>query len=242
MTTRKLTRGVPANSKQMYIEARCWTCQRPIMRQIRKEQLRYHYCSMVCWRAATALRQQEKLWAQVRQDGECWIWHGLRDKLGYGHITVHRRHMLVHRIVYILARGHIPDDCVLDHLCRRPPCVNPAHLEAVPQRVNVFRGLSHVAANRHKTHCAQGHPYTPDNTLVQRDGSRMCRQCNRNHARTRTEQRIHRLVRAVGASMHPSYLDSLISLATGYAIWMHHHRRRIDYGAYLRALGLEEGR
>jgi hypothetical protein len=30
-----------------------------------------------------------------------------------------------------------------------------------------------------KTHCPQGHAYTKENTLIQKDGSRVCRQCRR---------------------------------------------------------------
>jgi HNH endonuclease len=187
MTTRNLTLCAPDDPKHLYAETQCWTCQRPLMRRVRHDQSGRHYCSMSCWLAANALRQRDKLWAQVTPEGECWIWHGRTDRLGYGTFSRRKGHSgLVHRIVYILARGSIPDDCVLDHLCRRPPCVNPAHLEAVPQRVNVFRGRSHIAANRHKTHCPHGHAYTPENTAMTRNGARYCRQCNRNRWHKRT--------------------------------------------------------
>ena len=200
MTTRNLTRGMPAKPKHTYIETQCWTCQRPLMRQARKEQHRHHYCSMPCWQRADAVRRLARLWSQVMQEGECWLWQGSADDHGYGHISVGRKaRFLTHRFVYIWTRGAIPDDLVIDHLCRRPPCLNPAHLEPVPQRVNTFRGLSPIATNRHKTHCPYGHPYAPENTIMLRVGGRQCRQCkyaaNRNYqakrrARSKTSEEV----------------------------------------------------
>jgi hypothetical protein len=35
------------------------------------------------------------------------------------------------------------------------------------------------------THCAQGHAYTPENTLWRAEGWRNCRECNRQAARER---------------------------------------------------------
>lgn len=39
----------------------------------------------------------------------------------------------------------------------------------------VNNGTNH---NRNKTHCPQGHEYTPTNTYVMRSGGRMCRLCH----------------------------------------------------------------
>lgn len=38
--------------------------------------------------------------------------------------------------------GPIPEGLVIDHLCRRPRCINPAHLEAVTNEENVRRGAA----------------------------------------------------------------------------------------------------
>ena len=51
----------------------------------------------------------------------------------------------------------------IDHLCRNRGCVNPYHMEAVTLRENVQRGIS-GKFNREKTHCRNGHEYTPENT------------------------------------------------------------------------------
>jgi len=44
--------------------------------------------------------------------------------------------------MYQEAKGEIPDDLVLDHLCKNIACVNPDHLEVVTQQVNVQRSDS----------------------------------------------------------------------------------------------------
>jgi nitrate/TMAO reductase-like tetraheme cytochrome c subunit len=61
--------------------------------------------------------------------------------------------------------------------------VNPAHLEAVTQRVNVERGLKGVLTTR----CPAGHPYDEVNTRWKRTKtgrSRTCRTCHRERERT----------------------------------------------------------
>lgn len=193
MTTRNLTSSVYVNPStmrdkrgQLYHQTCCWACQRPLVRKINPPHL--HYCSMECWRKYAASTQYARLWSQITQEGDCWIWHGSVDKLGYGHISIQKQPWLLHRYIYVLTRGPLPDELVIDHLCRRPPCVNPAHLDPVPQRVNVFRGLSPIAANVHKTHCAQGHAYSLENTWISPAGGRGCRQCNRERARRRLQR------------------------------------------------------
>lgn len=91
------------------------------------------------------------------EDGTgCWVWAGTIDRhTGYGKVA----HEWAHRAVYRFLRGDIPEGLTIDHLCRNRPCVNPDHLEPVPQRVNALRGVSFSAVNAAKTHCPQGHEY-----------------------------------------------------------------------------------
>lgn len=85
-----------------------------------------------------------------------------------------------HRAVYETFVGDIPDGMVLDHLCRTPSCVNPDHLEPVPQGENLRRAsTSTPSKNAAKTHCKNGHPFDEANTAYRYGGWRVCRQCQR---------------------------------------------------------------
>ena len=72
----------------------------------------------------------------------CWIWEGARIPRGYGSIKRARKVSLVHRAFYEKFKGPIDGNLFIDHLCRNIICVNPDHLEAVTQAVNVQRGNS----------------------------------------------------------------------------------------------------
>jgi hypothetical protein len=125
----------------------------------------------------------EDFWAKVDKSGDCWLWTASRDSHGYGHIGYQRRNWLAHRLSYELVVGPIPDGLSLDHLCRNPPCVRPAHLEPVTHAENLARG-SRAA----KTHCPKGHPYDEENTRLVTDrrgyASRQCWTCYREYMKT----------------------------------------------------------
>jgi hypothetical protein len=123
----------------------------------------------------------------------CWLWTGALDRKGYGRFRLAGAAVPAHRAAHVLFIGEIPTRFVIDHLCRNPRCVNPAHLEAVTNRTNVIRGLS-AAANRRRgdrtTHCPRGHEYTADNTRLSSKGWRVCRQCEAaRHRRNRLDKR-----------------------------------------------------
>lgn len=74
----------------------------------------------------------------------CHIWQGSCNDDGYGTVWVPeaRRAEGTHRGAYQREHGPIPDDLMIDHLCRVPPCCNPAHLELVTHTENMRRGLT----------------------------------------------------------------------------------------------------
>jgi hypothetical protein len=129
------------------------------------------------------LTAEERFWAKVDKsagpDG-CWPWLAARQPGRYGQFSLtHRCQIGAHRFAYELSAGPIPDGLVIDHLCRNPICVNPAHLEAVTGRQNLMRGETLAAANAAKTHCPHGHKYDEANTRVGPSGKRTCRICAR---------------------------------------------------------------
>lgn len=111
----------------------------------------------------------------------CWEWTAARYGGGYGGIRVGGKLRPAHRVSYELAVGPIPEELVIDHLCRNRACVNPDHLEVVSFRENILRGKE-AARPDLQTHCKQGHEYTPENTYIHRRG-RNCRACNTASAR-----------------------------------------------------------
>ena len=70
-----------------------------------------------------------RFWAKVDRAGDCWLWNGARNVAGYGHLFIHGRWMLAHRLAKELADGQpVPAECFVLHRCDTPPCVRPRHL------------------------------------------------------------------------------------------------------------------
>jgi hypothetical protein len=125
------------------------------------------------------LPAEDRFWAKVQKTDSCWVWIGGASKRGYGGFQPNPERGVVpaHRFSYELLIGSIPEGLELDHLCRNPRCVNPAHLEPVTHSENIQRGESISVLNARKTHCPQGHPYSGENLVVRKGGYRNCRAC-----------------------------------------------------------------
>jgi hypothetical protein len=136
--------------------------------------------------------------AQVDTTGgidACWPWRGHRSDEGYG--VFGKSGTGAHRVAYELMVRPIPEGLSIDHTCHNVDstcpggttcqhrlCVNPAHLEAVTQGENVLRSPHTMPHhNAAKTHCPQGHEYTPENTYSRRTAAnrarRECKTCRR---------------------------------------------------------------
>src|SRR5213593_3886465 len=108
---------------------------------------------------------RERFMAKVEISDGCWPWLGSKTAKGYGRIQTglrspagHYAPVPAHRVAYELFIGPIPEGLHVDHLCKNPGCVNPAHLEPVTNRENVERW--------HSVQCRNGHARTPENTWV----------------------------------------------------------------------------
>lgn len=128
----------------------------------------------------------ERIQRNIMIVGGCWIWIGATTKGGYGVMNVGGRMTCAHRASYETSVGPIAQGLTIDHLCRFPPCVNPAHLEAVTMAENNRRGFSRSAMQARQTNCPKcGGDYTSYQTL--RRGRtvnyRRCLHCNRENGR-----------------------------------------------------------
>lgn len=113
----------------------------------------------------------------------CWPWAGYLQSNGYGTANTPHGAVYAHRAVYEHLVGPIPQGKELDHLCRNPRCVNPAHLEPVTRRENQRRGVSPSGKNMAKTHCLRGHALEGHNLcIVHRTNGKTDRRCRICHA------------------------------------------------------------
>lgn len=120
----------------------------------------------------------------------CWEWSAGRQQ-GYGRLRLRGQTRRAHVIVYEWLMGPVPGGMVLDHLCRNRACVRPDHLEPVTDRTNILRGFGTGAQFARRTHCVNGHEFTPENTYYcetwghRARGCRACRAARSRNLRLR---------------------------------------------------------
>lgn len=125
---------------------------------------------------------EDRFFALVERTESCWLWAGATNghpKLPYPQFWDGTRSVYAHRWAYAHWVGPIPEGQQVDHVrergCTSSLCVNPAHLEAVPQAVNLDRSRPDPIE-----FCKRGHPQTEENTRRDRQGRRKgCRVCHR---------------------------------------------------------------
>jgi hypothetical protein len=128
--------------------------------------------------------------ARVTTTG-CWEWTGHLFRSGYGDISFRNHPTRVHRLMYRIAYGPIPQGADVLHSCDNTICFNPAHLSAGKDKRNtaesIARGRRNTArkpyglgfpAPRDRTHCIREHALSGDNLYVTPDGRRQCRACH----------------------------------------------------------------
>lgn len=129
---------------------------------------------------------EERFLEKIQVDGEsgCWLWTAALGTAGYGIFWTGEGYSGAHRWAYEHWVGPIPAGLMLDHFaCDTPRCANPNHVRPATSRENTLRGSGVTAANLAKTHCVNGHEFTPENTYERRDrGGRECRTCRNDAA------------------------------------------------------------
>jgi hypothetical protein len=109
----------------------------------------------------------------------CWEWRGRHRKEDQRPML--GREVYAYRLIYELLIGPIAG--VLHHTCERPWCVNPWHLEDVPQAIHA---QTHEIAEygrrfqASKTMCPRGHVYDNANSW-----GRQCLVCINEHKQGR---------------------------------------------------------
>jgi len=78
-----------------------------------------------------------RLFSKIQQTNECWIWTGAAYDGGYGCMRVGGKRHGVHRIIWELYNGPIPNKMEVCHTCDNPPCCNPEHLELGTHSKNI---------------------------------------------------------------------------------------------------------
>lgn len=93
-------------------------------------------------------------------NSDCWLWTGAISGGNYKYAisVIGRRNFQTRNLIWQQFIGPIESGLILDHLCRTPACVNPAHQEPVTYRENMERAL-HANGFSIQTHCRAGHEY-----------------------------------------------------------------------------------
>ena len=137
----------------------------------------------------------------------CIEYDGFRTDHGYGRVNKRVGGKLisryVHRMTWEAANGPIPPGMCVMHLCDNPPCYRLDHLCLGTQAENMAdmraKGRARLQPNApghwspalkpgrlaDRDHCKNGHPFTPENTCLDRRGWRSCRLCRRESDRRR---------------------------------------------------------
>jgi hypothetical protein len=106
---------------------------------------------------------------------------------GYSRIRINNKNIQAHRWAWELVNGQIPEDFVIDHICRNRKCVLPEHLRMVTQQKNIMAGLHNI---NNRSHCNQGHPFVKENIMIRKSGKRECAECNRIRARANYAKKV----------------------------------------------------
>lgn len=120
---------------------------------------------------------------------------------GYVRVTIAGQPLLLHRLVAEETIGRsLVDPESVDHTCHNDSgcedgltcvhrrCIEPTHLQVLPDRVENWRRGTQgfVGQRRRKTHCPAGHPLSGANLYVlPSTGARSCKACHAARERAR---------------------------------------------------------
>lgn len=132
----------------------------------------------------------------------CWLWMNSSNSNVYGRLYFNGHMWLAHRLSYETFVGEIGDKMLICHKCDTPSCINPDHLFQGTMKDNMQdaskKGRIYCMK---KTHCPQGHEFTPENTGLRsgKNGWRDCKQCKRENGKKSMRAFRERLKRMLAA-------------------------------------------
>ncbi len=126
----------------------------------------------------------KRFWTKVKVGDDCWTWMGANRGGGrpYGMIWVNGKNRPASQVAWELEHGvPFPDGMDACHHCDNPACVNPKHIfPGTPSdnATDAYQKGRLRNAQKEKTHCPYGHPYSGTNVRFTKDGYRICRTCD----------------------------------------------------------------
>jgi hypothetical protein len=131
----------------------------------------------------------ERLLTKLRpMPSGCIEFAGDRYRTGYGKLRRGGKgegHIRAHRVAWEAHNGPVPDGLFVLHHCDNRLCCNPDHLY-VGTKADNMRDMSKRGRSRNakKTHCDNGHEFTPENTeprplTTSGKVGRRCKTCRR---------------------------------------------------------------
>jgi len=142
----------------------------------------------------------ERFWEKVDTSGECWLWRASMTSDGYGAFQSNgRTQVRAHRMALMLTLGMFDQRMQVLHHCDNPQCVRPEHLYLGTALENMRdrsrrRPVEMWNHEARKTHCVNGHEFTPENTYTRTDKrtdkrQRVCRACGRAAQQARRDRK-----------------------------------------------------
>ena len=129
-------RGLAKRAKQ--VPRKCVYCRKEFTASLNRIERDKRYCSWICVQLDGSNRSapfEERLVSQIsfpKDEKECALWTGNKDKAGYGKITKKVNgeyvHLRTHRAVYELYFGSLEPMVNVLHSCDMPSCCNILHL------------------------------------------------------------------------------------------------------------------